>query len=210
MCKRSVRRKATSAPGPCRSSVIGCLHCAGWVLLACCQQNRTTRRQHKHSASFRHGSKPAADSTGRSAAARTQCQSHSDASARANNASSKSCAQRRPCVPLMMSNQIIPAHIPASLLVRPLVRLLARPLFFVLARHLAHLLDQLGIGFRVGLLHVCWLVVCFAAAHHVWVTNTKRADYGRRIAQGGQRRHARSTSRTQTRARKHDTQATSH
>ena len=59
MCKRSVRRKATSAPGPCRSSVIGCLHCAGWVLLACCQQNRTTRRQHKHSASFRHGSKPA-------------------------------------------------------------------------------------------------------------------------------------------------------
>ena len=75
------------------------------------------------------------------------------------------------------------------------------PLFFVLARHLAHLLDQLGIGFRVGLLHVCWLVVCFAAAHHVWVTNTKRADYGRRIAQGGQRRHTRSASRTQTRAR---------
>ena len=91
-----------------------------------------------------------------------------------------------------MSNQNVTAHAPVSLLVRPLVRLLARPLFFVLARHLAHLLDQLGIGFRVGLLHVCWLVVCFAAAHHVWVTNTKRADYGRRIAQGGQRRHARS------------------
>ena len=100
-----------------------------------------------------------------------------------------------------MSNQNVPAHASISLLVRPLVRLLARPLFFVLARHLAHLLDQLGIGFRVGLLHVCWLVVCFAAAHHVWVTNTKRTDYGRRIAQGGQRRHARSASRTQTRAR---------
>ena len=103
-----------------------------------------------------------------------------------------------------MSNPNVTAHAPVSLLVRPLVKLLALPLFFVLARHLAHLLDQLGIGFQVGLLHVCWLVVCFAAAHHVWVTNTKRADYGRRIAQGGQRRHARSASRTQTRARKHD------